>query len=143
MIKILFLLIKRLKNSLYKINNILDQTNSDDFIQTHRKENRSYLNLGGMGISNITLDSLYFSFVKQVDLSYNALNAIPFALSSLSFLVSLNLEGNYIFSLYLEDLPLSSTLNNLNLNYNRITFIPSSISSLQCLNFFKFNINFN
>jgi len=91
------------------------------------------VDLSGMGLADIPLEYKSLVNLREVNVSYNFLTAVPKCLCLLPSLSILSLEGNYISLLFPDKLIPSTTLTVLNLNFNRISSLPADLVQLSNL----------
>lgn len=110
-------------------------------IQQTLGRNKTTIDLRGFNLTHIPLEAEHLIHLRDINFSYNSLTSIPQFLSILPNLTVLNLEGNYISSLFEDKMMLPDTLVVFNVNYNRILIFPSAMKKLirTCLPTFSFS----
>jgi hypothetical protein len=91
---------------------------------------RASVDLAGLGLADIPLEYQTLIGLREVNLSYNFLTAVPKFLCTLPNLTILSLEGNFISLVFPDKLLPCTHLTVLNLNFNRISSLPSEMEAL-------------
>lgn len=105
-------------------------------IQHTLGRNKTTIDLRGLNLSFIPSEAEHLIHLRDINFSYNSLTSVPQFLSILPNLTILNLEGNYISSLFEDKMMLPDTIVVLNVNYNRIRQFPSAMKKLISKSFF-------
>ena len=94
----------------------------------------STLDLGGLGLSNVSRDLYRYSFLTTLYLNHNNLNSLSSDICHLKSLVHLDLSGNKLSTLPPE-IGLVTTLRELWVIDNQISYLPPEMGQLYQLEF--------
>lgn len=100
----------------------------EEFIEEFRRkgENRTFLNLSGLGLTALPPETGQLTALRKLDLSYNQLRALPPEIGQLSALTELQLQSNQLNTLPRE-IGLLSELRELYLHWNPNLNLPEEV----------------